>query len=128
MEIIIEGIVSIANGEHPAITKEKLLAFLAPALREKKIIRLHSGTIEIKFHPSVFLLYFFSEILGTMGSVSAYPSALNLLGLNLPFSRIYLRTAAALAVDSSQAEEYFVFFCFPVISMASNCHHPVIFF
>ncbi|GAB6163150.1 MotA/TolQ/ExbB proton channel family protein [Desulfothermus naphthae] len=36
MEIIIEGIVSIANGEHPAITKEKLLAFLAPALREKK--------------------------------------------------------------------------------------------
>lgn len=34
MEIIIEGIVSIANGEHPAITKEKLMAFLAPALRE----------------------------------------------------------------------------------------------
>ena len=36
MEIIIEGIVSIANGEHPSITKEKLLAFLSPAMREKK--------------------------------------------------------------------------------------------
>ncbi len=36
MEIIIEGIVSIANGEHPIITKEKLKAFLSPALREGK--------------------------------------------------------------------------------------------
>ncbi len=34
MEIILEGIVSIANGEHPTITKEKLLAFLAPAMRK----------------------------------------------------------------------------------------------
>jgi len=33
MEIATEGIISILHGEHPSIVKEKLYAFLAPALR-----------------------------------------------------------------------------------------------
>ena len=33
MEIATEGIVGILHGEHPTIVKEKLLAFLSPALR-----------------------------------------------------------------------------------------------
>ncbi|WP_461208789.1 motility protein A [Desulfocurvus sp. DL9XJH121] len=33
MEIATEGIIGILHGEHPAIVKEKLLAFLAPVLR-----------------------------------------------------------------------------------------------
>ncbi len=36
MEIAMEGVVSIMHGEHPSIVREKLLAFLAPALREAK--------------------------------------------------------------------------------------------
>jgi len=50
-------------------------------------------TVEIKLNSSIFLSIF-SDILGTIGSISAYPSALNLLELNLPFSRRYVRTAA----------------------------------
>ncbi|KUJ96878.1 MAG: chemotaxis protein MotA [Desulfonauticus sp.] len=34
MEIAVEGIISILNGENPRITQDKLEAFLAPALRE----------------------------------------------------------------------------------------------
>ncbi|SKA69917.1 motility protein A [Desulfobaculum bizertense] len=33
MEIAMEGVVSILHGEHPQIVREKLLAFLSPALR-----------------------------------------------------------------------------------------------
>lgn len=33
MEIATEGIISILHGEHPSIVKEKLYAFLAPAMR-----------------------------------------------------------------------------------------------
>jgi chemotaxis protein MotA len=36
MEIAMEGVVSLMHGEHPTIVREKLLAFLAPALREAK--------------------------------------------------------------------------------------------
>lgn len=36
MEIAIEGIISILHGEHPSIVKEKLYAFLSPALREER--------------------------------------------------------------------------------------------
>lgn len=35
MEIMLEGVVSIQRGDHPAVLKEKLQAFLAPALREQ---------------------------------------------------------------------------------------------
>lgn len=35
MEIAMEGIIGILHGEHPSIIKEKLLAFLSPAMREK---------------------------------------------------------------------------------------------
>lgn len=33
MEIAMEGVISILHGEHPQIVREKLLAFLAPAVR-----------------------------------------------------------------------------------------------
>ncbi|NJB68451.1 chemotaxis protein MotA [Desulfobaculum xiamenense] len=36
MEIAMEGVISILHGEHPQIVREKLLAFLAPALRGDK--------------------------------------------------------------------------------------------
>lgn len=35
MEVALEGVLAIQNGEHPQLVKEKLQAFLAPALREK---------------------------------------------------------------------------------------------
>ncbi len=34
MEIMVEGVVAIQKGEHPSIVKEKLQAFIAPAMRE----------------------------------------------------------------------------------------------
>ncbi|CCO22655.1 motility protein A [Maridesulfovibrio hydrothermalis] len=34
MEIMVEGVVAIQKGEHPSIVKEKLQAFLAPAMRD----------------------------------------------------------------------------------------------
>ncbi|WP_027720243.1 motility protein A [Maridesulfovibrio zosterae] len=34
MEIMVEGVVSIQKGEHPSIVKEKLQAFLSPAMRD----------------------------------------------------------------------------------------------
>ncbi|XPV75864.1 MAG: motility protein A [Desulfovibrio sp.] len=34
MEIMLEGVVSIQRGDHPSVVKEKLMAFLAPAMRE----------------------------------------------------------------------------------------------
>lgn len=36
MELAMEGVLSILNGDHPSLLKEKLMAFLAPGLREKK--------------------------------------------------------------------------------------------
>ncbi len=36
MELAMEGVLSILNGDHPALLKEKLMAFLAPAMREKR--------------------------------------------------------------------------------------------
>ncbi|MEW5773205.1 MAG: MotA/TolQ/ExbB proton channel family protein [Thermodesulfobacteriota bacterium] len=36
MELAMEGVLSIQNGDHPALLKEKLMAFLAPAMRGKK--------------------------------------------------------------------------------------------
>jgi chemotaxis protein MotA len=33
MEIAMEGVISILHGEHPQIVREKLLAFLSPAMR-----------------------------------------------------------------------------------------------
>ncbi len=35
MQIMIEGVSSIQKGDHPTVVKEKLQAFLAPALREE---------------------------------------------------------------------------------------------
>ncbi len=35
MQIMIEGVASVQKGEHPSVVKDKLQAFLAPALREK---------------------------------------------------------------------------------------------
>jgi chemotaxis protein MotA len=35
MEIMLEGVISIQRGDHPAVLKEKLQSFLAPAIREK---------------------------------------------------------------------------------------------
>ncbi len=35
MEVALEGVLAIQNGEHPQLVKEKLQAFLAPAIREK---------------------------------------------------------------------------------------------
>ncbi len=34
MEIMVEGVIAIQKGEHPSIVKEKLQAFLAPAMRD----------------------------------------------------------------------------------------------
>jgi len=34
LEIMLEGVVSIQRGDHPSIVKEKLMAFLSPAMRE----------------------------------------------------------------------------------------------
>ena len=34
MEIMLEGVLSIQRGDHPSIVKEKLMAFLSPAMRE----------------------------------------------------------------------------------------------
>ncbi|WP_147821478.1 motility protein A [Salidesulfovibrio onnuriiensis] len=34
MQIMIEGVASVQKGEHPSVVKDKLQAFLAPALRE----------------------------------------------------------------------------------------------
>lgn len=34
MEILAEGVLSVQRGDHPTVVKEKLLAFLAPAMRE----------------------------------------------------------------------------------------------
>jgi chemotaxis protein MotA len=34
MEIMLEGVISIQRGDHPSIVKEKLMAFLSPAMRE----------------------------------------------------------------------------------------------
>lgn len=34
MQIMIEGVASVQRGEHPSVVKDKLMAFLAPALRE----------------------------------------------------------------------------------------------
>lgn len=34
MEIMVEGVISIQKGEHPSIVKEKLQAFLSPAMRD----------------------------------------------------------------------------------------------
>ncbi|MGE4552960.1 MAG: motility protein A [Desulfovibrionaceae bacterium] len=36
MEIMMEGVLSVQRGDHPSIVREKLMAFLAPAIREKK--------------------------------------------------------------------------------------------
>ncbi len=36
MEITMEGVLSILNGEHPNLIKEKLISFLPPAMRESK--------------------------------------------------------------------------------------------
>ncbi|MEF2144101.1 MAG: MotA/TolQ/ExbB proton channel family protein [Desulfovibrionaceae bacterium] len=36
MEIMLEGVISIQRGDHPSIVKEKLMAFLAPAMRESQ--------------------------------------------------------------------------------------------
>ncbi|WP_027177649.1 motility protein A [Maridesulfovibrio bastinii] len=35
MEIMVEGVVAIQKGEHPSIVKEKLQAFLSPAMRDE---------------------------------------------------------------------------------------------
>lgn len=35
MEIMLEGVISIQKGEHPSIVKEKLQAFLSPAMRDE---------------------------------------------------------------------------------------------
>jgi chemotaxis protein MotA len=35
MEVAVEGVLAIQNGEHPQLVKEKLQAFLSPAIREK---------------------------------------------------------------------------------------------
>lgn len=35
MEIAMEGVIGILHGEHPSIIKEKLMAFLSPAMREE---------------------------------------------------------------------------------------------
>ena len=34
MEIMMEGVLSVQRGDHPSIVRDKLLAFLAPAIRE----------------------------------------------------------------------------------------------
>ncbi len=36
MEIMMEGVLSVQRGDHPSIVKDKLLAFLSPAIRESK--------------------------------------------------------------------------------------------
>ena len=36
MEIMLEGVVAIQRGDHPSIVRDKLLAFLSPAMRKKK--------------------------------------------------------------------------------------------